>query len=322
MLYTERMKLNKDGRLSLGTPNSLRPLEVAGDAANYHTAAFTSATGDKYGVALGNWNNQPFGDIQAFKKDSVDVDLVLNQLGGRVGIGQAPSSLSILDIKEGNVLVGTNAPGLSYNGWGIVPTIASSSVTVAGNVVSQRLYLDHTQVPDKYAGDFIYFRLPETYPAESTHVNMGGTWSENMANLVCGRQGDENCTGFYTWAEPDRLGDLRAATVFYNSLDGSSDQRWKKNIADLDNSLKKVLNLQGVSFEFDREKYPQAGFPEGRNIGFIGQEVEKVVPEVVNTDADGYKYVSYPNMTALLVEAIKEQQREIEKLKEELARLK
>ena len=61
----------------------------------------------------------------------------------------------------------------------------------------------------------------------------------------------------------------------------------------------------------------------GNRIGFIAQEVEKVVPELVFTNPeDGYKGVNYDEMTAVLVEAIKEQQKVIEQLKAEVEELK
>jgi len=85
-----------------------------------------------------------------------------------------------------------------------------------------------------------------------------------------------------------------------------SDQRWKKNIAPLENSLDRVRDLSGVSFEFRNGELDEIEFPEGRQIGLIAQEVEKVVPEVVRTDDDGYKAVAYEKLTALLVEAVKE----------------
>jgi len=50
-------------------------------------------------------------------------------------------------------------------------------------------------------------------------------------------------------------------------------------------------------------------------IGLIAQEVEKVLPELVSTDSEGYKSIAYGKLTAVLVEAIKEQQRQIEALK-------
>ena len=57
-------------------------------------------------------------------------------------------------------------------------------------------------------------------------------------------------------------------------------------------------------------------------MGVIAQEVETVLPEAVSEDKDGYKWVDYTKLVPLLIEAVKEQQAEIEALKTEMAELK
>ena len=99
------------------------------------------------------------------------------------------------------------------------------------------------------------------------------------------------------------------------SLTESSDRRLKENIKPLKNSLSKVLNLEGVSF--NRKITPQE--PE---IGFIAQDVRKVVPEIVKEDDEGMLSVSYSKTVALLVEGMKEQQKMINKLQQEIQELK
>jgi hypothetical protein len=94
---------------------------------------------------------------------------------------------------------------------------------------------------------------------------------------------------------------------------GCSDQRYKKDVATIESPLDKVSKLNGVTFIWDRENYPHKLFPEGRKTGFIAQEVESVLPEVVNTDNEGYKSVEYDKITALLVEAVKELENKIKK---------
>jgi hypothetical protein len=101
-----------------------------------------------------------------------------------------------------------------------------------------------------------------------------------------------------------RVGNLTAS----GTVTANSDIKLKKNISTLTNSLDKVLAMRGV--EFDRIDI------EGEhNIGFIAQEIEKIVPELVS-ESQGTKSVAYGNITALLVEAIKEQQIQINNLKD------
>lgn len=101
------------------------------------------------------------------------------------------------------------------------------------------------------------------------------------------------------------------ATAFYYT----SDRRFKENIEALDEPLAKVLQLDGISFQWKKD---------GRkDIGVIAQDVEKVFPELVKTDpSTGFKSVEYGNFVAPLIEAVKEQQKEIEMLKVEIESLK
>lgn len=93
-------------------------------------------------------------------------------------------------------------------------------------------------------------------------------------------------------------------------ITGSSDVRLKDNIEPLKGSLEKINQLQGVSFTW--KENPE----QGRSVGFIAQDFEKIVPELVFTNqTDGYKGINYAEVSALLVEAIKEQQKTIEELR-------
>ena len=95
----------------------------------------------------------------------------------------------------------------------------------------------------------------------------------------------------------------------------NSDMRLKENIVPLAGSLDKIGRLTGVNFNFKSH-------PGEKRLGFLAQEVETVVPEIVRTQPDGMKSVDYPSLTALLIEGMKEQQQEINTLREELDRVK
>ncbi|MCP4713061.1 MAG: hypothetical protein GY869_30905 [Planctomycetes bacterium] len=105
-------------------------------------------------------------------------------------------------------------------------------------------------------------------------------------------------------------GDAGGAEAWHND----SDARLKKNVATIENALQKVQQLRGVEFEWNESE----NHPEGKQIGFIGQETEKVIPEVVDV-IDGNYSMQYAPLTALLVEAVKQQQKQIESLKQQLA---
>lgn len=92
----------------------------------------------------------------------------------------------------------------------------------------------------------------------------------------------------------------------------SSDIRFKTNLARIENPLDKVKALNG--YTYDRTDINTVG----RQIGVVAQEVQAVVPELVTEDGQGYLAVSYGQMVALLIEAIKEQQTQIDELKARL----
>jgi hypothetical protein len=120
-------------------------------------------------------------------------------------------------------------------------------------------------------------------------------------------------------------GELRVTgdiTAFY------SDERLKDFAGNIPNALDKVKSLNGYYY-YENEKAKEYGYdnPE-RQVGLSAQEVEKVLPEVIaeapiNTEyKTDYKTVKYEKMIPLLVEAMKEQQEQIEKLTAEIEKLK
>lgn len=96
--------------------------------------------------------------------------------------------------------------------------------------------------------------------------------------------------------------------LWVNGTTYASDARFKKNIEPLYQSLQKILQLKGVSYEMKTEEFAQRNFASGTQIGLIAQEVEKIIPEVVSTGPDGYLAVDYAKLVPVLIEAIKEQE--------------
>ena len=110
----------------------------------------------------------------------------------------------------------------------------------------------------------------------------------------------------------------------------ASDRRLKDNIKTLENVLQKTKQIQGVRFEWDSEHDKiktdkQIAFPtafSGESIGFIAQDLEKVIPELVFTDNEGYKSVEYGQLVSLGVGSIQEQQRTIDSIYKRINKLK
>ena len=108
--------------------------------------------------------------------------------------------------------------------------------------------------------------------------------------------------------------------IIANSIGGSSDLRFKTNIHPISNALDKVKALRGVYFNWNQNEFPDRQFGSNVELGFIAQEVEKIIPEIVTKDKtkEEYRSVKYDKLVALLVEAIKEQQKQIDSLKIEM----
>lgn len=99
----------------------------------------------------------------------------------------------------------------------------------------------------------------------------------------------------------------------------SSDMRLKKNVEPLVGALEKILQLRGVSFEWNEPE--RAKFLPGAQIGMVAQDVEKVFPGWVGTDANGYKDLTIRGFEALSVEAMRELKTENDTLREKVGEL-
>lgn len=106
----------------------------------------------------------------------------------------------------------------------------------------------------------------------------------------------------------------KTAVAFYST----SDSSFKTNIAPVTNAMYKVLQLNGVYYDWLHTN-PYYDFDSTRQIGFNAQDVQSVVPEVVHTDTNGFLTLDYGRLVPVLVEAIKEQQDTINNLKNIIA---
>jgi hypothetical protein len=108
--------------------------------------------------------------------------------------------------------------------------------------------------------------------------------------------------------------DMSGNGTFAGNVTANSDRKLKENIEVITNALQKVQAIRGVTFtRNDQEDKIK------RHTGVIAQEVEAVLPEVVAEDNLGIKNVAYGNMVGLLIEAIKEQQKQIEEQNKRIA---
>ena len=120
-------------------------------------------------------------------------------------------------------------------------------------------------------------------------------------------------------------GEIRATdniTAYY-----SSDARLKENVEPIGDALDKLDMIRGVTYDWTDSYIESKGGEDGyfvrkNDVGVIAQEVERVLPQIVGENAQGFKAVRYERLTALLVEAVKELRSEVQELRAEVKALR
>lgn len=112
-----------------------------------------------------------------------------------------------------------------------------------------------------------------------------------------------------------------AGTVKASAIDYNSDERLKQNITEIKSSQEIINRLRPVSY-FWNETGKKKGGNAQLQYGLVAQEVEKVLPNIVSTDNDGYKSVNYNELIPLLLQTVQEQGKKIEELQKALQHLK
>ena len=166
---------------------------------------------------------------------------------------------------------------------------AGTNVSISGsNVISST----DTNTDTTYtAGTNVSISAGNVISATDTNTDTNTTYTAGNGLTLSGTE--FTMSGSYT-GNFTATGDITAY----------SDERLKRNIETISDPLDIVTKLRGVKFEKD-----------GRHsTGIIAQEVEEVLPEVVHTDAEGMKSVAYGNVVGVLIEAIKDQQAQIDDL--------
>lgn len=164
---------------------------------------------------------------------------------------------------------------------------------------------------------------PELYGSGGSALNIGGVGDVVVdANGVVGgrflikENGNIGINKTNPGYKLDVGGDINASgQVRANGVVLSSDARFKQNITTLPDALNNLLQLRGTNYFFNTNSFPEKNFLSDKQMGVVAQEVEKIYPELVSTDKDGYKSVNYIGLIPVMIESIKEQQRQIDELK-------
>ena len=200
-----------------------------------------------------------------------------------VGTMNGTNTLGLNILQNGNVGIGTTAPGYGLEVAGsafVGNSFYVQSVSGAYSDLSLSNYEGNSEI--------------SITSTEITHTSAKHIF--NVGNV-----------GIGTTAPGYTLTVAGTAWVTSGAWSGS-DARWKQNIQPIASSdaLNKVMQLSGVTYNWNQLDFPQNNFDSLTHLGFIAQEVEKIVPDLVTTGADGYKGVDYNGFAPLVIEAIKE----------------
>ena len=255
---------------------------LSGTTLTYLNGQFTGAL-RLNGTATGQGIYANIGIISAFGPGAA------NPAAGSMNINCGPSG----DI-SGRIITSTVATGTA--------PFAVTSTTLVSNLNAQ--YVSGRSVTGFLRGSVDVWQTSDDGKNRLYFGNNSTTYFGSQAGYQFRSSTDTNIFTI------DNSGNVSAT----GEITASSDERIKTNIKTIENGLDKVSQLRGV--EYDRIDI------ESHQIGVIAQEVEKVLPDIVHTDERGMKSVAYGNLTAVLIEAIKDLKGEISELRAELNELK
>jgi hypothetical protein len=291
----------------IGTTAPINKLEVVTTAADPASSGSSVNGNLRLGATSTNVHVLDFGLsststfswLQARSKSAYGTtyNLALNPIGGNVGIGtSAPGSLLTVGRADGTIPA---------------ELVLNPAATVnEGGQISFRKSLTGSTL------DWTIDQYGTTSSDARLRIFSGGTETNGIMIK------ENGFVGLGTGSPTVRL--QVSGDIIANSIAGSSDLRFKTNVRSITSPLEKVKSLRGVYFNWDQKSFPDKNFSDKTELGFIAQEVEKVLPEVVSKDKtpEEYRSVKYDKVVALLVEAIKEQQKQIDSLKSQVKKLK
>ncbi|MCP4397038.1 MAG: hypothetical protein GY801_07030 [bacterium] len=304
------MRLASDGNIGIGRTDPYYTLDVAGNLRLIRDTGTNQGIGsmrfDGNALSLnsdgGTADNYPYiewrrdggrGAYMGWGKHEQYFELNLESNnafyigGGKVGIG-TKTPAETLDV-AGNIKLSGSLRGVPEQTFGLYANTSKEDsrawieVWGAEQNYNGKLMLGGKLIDLKYASD------------------------DQSSGVIGIRLNSDGNVGIGTTLPAYKL-DV-AGTIRGNNV-SASDRRWKEEIATLEHGLERVSRLRGVSF---RWKDKTRG--EGPQIGLIAQDVEEVFPELVSTDAEGYKSVAYDKLAAPLIEAVKALKAENEALK-------
>jgi hypothetical protein len=303
--FLDAFTVKSDGKVGIGATTIDEKLHIevsSGDAA----IKLEDASGDYIRI---DQNSVGANDKIRFKSGSSLTERMRISSNGRVSIGHTASTEAQLHVKDSTTAVWLAKLENASAGDGLLITSTTTSATqqlfnVRGNTSTNYMKLNGR-------GSLCIGSNSSSGCIEPSGLNSGSYQgiTFNSPNVSSPRHNYSWSNGLYWWNGSNE-GSLNNAGTWTNG----SDIAFKKNVADIEYGLSTVLDLQP-------RKY-QMKIDDANDIGFIAQEMETVIPEIVHTNANnGYKSLDYGAITAVLVKAVQEQQTIIDDLKSRIETL-
>ncbi len=273
-----------------------------------HVIGKTTATTADNVIAGGRQDtilNSTYSAIGGGLNNAIDSSTGATIVGGVLNRIESGGTYSSILGGRGLVLQGNKSTGFHANqGLGLTDAeIDEDNVAFFGNV---DMWLGNNRSQASKLKFFEAYNTTGAFPGTTNYYSSfeAGNQSDTIEYILPTTAGTAGDVLEIASVTGDRI------TLEWDTDDDSSDRRFKKNIRKLSNALDSTLMLRGVRHGWRREEFKNRNFPEHESLGFIAQEVEQVFPELVETKSDGYKKVQYAKITALLVEALREQHTE------------
>lgn len=216
----------------------------------------------------------------------------------------------------------TSSAGLTVKGNSILNTVSCSSVTAHGTISgSDELFFSSSEyIAQGTSADDVYKAL--VYNTSTGKIFHTGSYGGGGGGTVTTADDDWHINASYLTSSV-KVGIKREPQSYEFEVQGtmaatadviaymSSDKRLKDNIKPIENPIDKIKQIGGYSFDWNDKQ----DIYKGSDFGVIAQEIEKVLPSLVQDREDGYKGVKYDKIVSLLIEAIKDQQKQIDELK-------
>jgi hypothetical protein len=219
-----------------------------------------------------------------------------------------------------SLVAGTNITLSNNSGEGATPTIGLTNNTISG--ISLGSNLATLTIGTGLSGTSYNGSTGVTIANTGVTSNVAGTGVTVSGGTGAVTISIGQSVATSANAQFNSLGIGMAASATAGRIDAtndivaysSSDIRFKENITPIENALDKISKISGNTYDWKAENKVEHGY-EGNDVGVIAQEIEVVLPQLVQTRENGFKAVKYDKLVALLIQGIKEQQIQIEELK-------